>query len=94
MSDNKYKIFRNFMVNELGIGREDIKEWTMQAVRETVEKELRGLDLNDKVRDVAMRIIRDNATSYNCQRDAVVNAVSAILRETVEISFKPKGGEG
>jgi hypothetical protein len=30
------------MVNELGIGREDIREWAMQAVRETIEKELRG----------------------------------------------------
>jgi hypothetical protein len=38
MSDNKYKLFRNFMVNELGISREDIKEWTMQAVKETVFK--------------------------------------------------------
>lgn len=49
MSDNKYKMFRNFMVNELGITKDDIMEWTKQAVSETVEKELRKI-LPDAIR--------------------------------------------
>ena len=37
MSD-KYKMFRNFMVNDLGITRDDIMLWTKEAVAETVTK--------------------------------------------------------
>lgn len=35
---DKYKMFRNFMVNELGISREDIIEWTKEAIKEEVKK--------------------------------------------------------
>ena len=44
MSDNKYKMFRNYMVNELGITRDDIKQWTKDAVAETVNKELHQIN--------------------------------------------------
>jgi hypothetical protein len=27
-NESKYKLFRNFMMNELGITRDDIREWT------------------------------------------------------------------
>ncbi len=37
-SSDKYKEFRNFMVNELGITKEDIKAWTQEAVSREVIK--------------------------------------------------------
>lgn len=36
--DNKYNLFRNYMVNELGITREDIERWTKEAIAAQVEK--------------------------------------------------------
>lgn len=36
--DSRYKLFRNFMVNELGITRADIEKWTKEAVSQQVEK--------------------------------------------------------
>ena len=39
---NKYKMFRNFMVNELGITREDLESWTKQAINRELEKLLKG----------------------------------------------------
>ena len=36
--DSRYKLFRNFMVNELGITRGDIEKWTKEAVSQQVEK--------------------------------------------------------
>lgn len=39
---NKYKMFRNFMVNELGISREDLELWTKEAVSKEVVKVLRS----------------------------------------------------
>jgi len=37
-SGNRYKMFRNFMVNELGLRREDLEEWAKESVAEEVRK--------------------------------------------------------
>lgn len=37
MADNRYKMFRNFMFNELGITREDIESWTKEAIKEKLD---------------------------------------------------------
>lgn len=48
--DDKYKMFHNYMHNELGITKEDIKQWTKEAVTEVaknyVERQFHGVDLN------------------------------------------------
>jgi hypothetical protein len=31
---DKYTLFKNFMHNELGISREDIREWVKESVKE------------------------------------------------------------
>jgi len=35
--NSKYKEFRNLLFNELGITKDDIKEWTKEAVKEVAE---------------------------------------------------------
>ena len=35
---DKYKAFKNYMHNELGIGRGDIRNWTMEATHQYVEQ--------------------------------------------------------
>jgi hypothetical protein len=90
MSDNKYKIFRNFMVNELGISREDIREWTMQAVRETVEKELRGIEVGKMAYDILRNSMRDSHSYGGLQREAVSEALHKTIAERLEISIRIK----
>jgi len=85
MSDNKYKIFRNFMVNELGISRDDIKEWTMQAAKETVEKELRGIDIKEIANAIAHRELK-SVYNYDYQKKIVSEAIGNIVRESLSIS--------
>jgi len=46
---DKYKMFRNFMVNELGITRDDIKQWTKEAVKEVAEKQLGQINVDEIV---------------------------------------------
>ena len=50
MSD-KYRMFKNFMYNDLGITKEDIKHWTEEAVKETslkfVTDKMKDYDVND-----------------------------------------------
>jgi len=89
MSDNKYKMFRNFMVNELGISRDDIKEWTMQAVKETVEKEMRSVDAKKIAYDLARYEIK-NVYDYSYQRDVVRGAIGDVVRNSLSVSVKLK----
>jgi len=90
MADNKYKIFRNFMVNELGISREDIKEWTMQAVKETVEKELRGFNVLEVARESVKGLIYDSYDRRKCVEDAFTKAVKTIVENEITITLNKK----
>lgn len=45
MSDDKYKMFRNYMANELGITKEDIKQWTIEAVEASVQRQIGQIDV-------------------------------------------------
>ena len=38
MAGEKYRMFKQFMHNELGITKEDIREWIKEAVREEAAK--------------------------------------------------------
>lgn len=37
-AEDKYGMFKNFMHNELGISKEDIREWIKLSITEEVEK--------------------------------------------------------
>ncbi len=38
MSSEKYKMFSQFMSNELGITRDDIKEWVKESAEDTITR--------------------------------------------------------
>ena len=90
MSDNKYKVFRNFMVNELGITREDIKEWTMQAVQETVEKILRGVKVEDLVYESVRRIVTRDINEFSFARDVMEKVAYGLIKDKLKISIELK----
>ena len=64
---HKYRLFRNYMANELGVGRAEIEEWTRQAVQEAVErsitKVLQRHNIEALIERAAMKMISD--TSYS-----------------------------
>ena len=63
MSKDKYKAFTNYMHNELGISKEDIRTWTKEAVYEVAETYVQN-QLNDRSVDQRiMSIIKDNKFS-------------------------------
>ena len=85
MSDSKYKLFRNYMVNELGISREDIKEWTIQSINETVEKILRGIKIDDLARDIVLARF-----DYFYKNSCITHAVEKIVRERLDFEITIK----
>lgn len=51
MMSDKYTHFRNYMCNELAITKDDIMEWTKEAVTATVLKQIGQINVAGIVRD-------------------------------------------
>ena len=64
---SKYKDFLNFMYNDLGVTKEDIKQWTQEAVRDIatnyVQNQLSAYTIQDIVKDYLNRgsLYKDNS---------------------------------
>jgi len=85
MSKDKYKAFTNYMHNELGISKEDIRTWTKEAVYEVAETYVQN-QLNDRSVDQRiMSIIRDNKFSIWDRDDKTFDQTirQGVIRELV-----------
>lgn len=91
-SKNKYKLFRNYMTNELGITKEDIQQWTMDAIQKEVAKQLKGRDLgdlaNDAIRKEAHKAVW--GTGFANQGKDLRECVAKELASQLQIGFKQK----
>lgn len=58
--DNKWLMFKNYMHNELGITKEDIRQWIEDAVKSEAERLVKNEFNNFDVRKVVQRIITDD----------------------------------
>lgn len=56
-SKNKYKQFRNYMCNELGITRQDIEAWTKQAAANEIERKIQNLNIDKMVRESIDKVV-------------------------------------
>lgn len=79
-SGNKYKMFRNFMVNELSITREDIKTWTKEAVAEEVLKIVGQIDIEGIIRITA------KSNDHEIKR-MIAREVADSISKGIKISF-------
>jgi hydrogenase maturation factor HypE len=77
---NKYKMFRNFMVNELGISREDIMLWTKEAVADEVKKIIGQFDMRQKIDREISSGIRSKFQQYDSRLFAEI--VQSVVRES------------
>jgi len=57
-TDGKYKLFRNFMYNELGITKDDIERWAKEACREVVEKRAANIDFDAAFKSAVVNIAK------------------------------------
>ena len=82
----KYKMFKQFMHNELGITKEDIREWVKESVREEaakmVAKTYEDFDVKREIREVIN-------SPYNSIRKDLVNACAAEIIKDFKLVYKP-----
>ena len=58
--NDKYKMFKNFMHNELGISKEDIREWVRESIKEEVKNIVERAYGNCNIEGEIRKAIRDN----------------------------------
>ena len=83
--DPRYKMFRNFMVNELEITREDIKKWTKEAVEAEVRRIVPQTNIEEVVRNAAVREIASARGQY------IREIIAKELMNKISINVKQEG---
>jgi hypothetical protein len=86
---DKYKMFRNYMTNELGISRSDIEAWTKEAVSTEVNKRLNGIDFEAVVqREVKFTARESIFGSYRSTGSSELRkAIAAELADQITVSI-------
>ncbi len=85
-SSEKYKLFRNYMVNELGVTRGDIEAWTKQSVATEVNKKLGQINVEKMVQDsISKSVMNSLGSSYssNGLREAIAKEIVSKFVVTV-----------
>lgn len=90
MSDNRYKMFRNFMANELQLTKSDIEEWTKEAVEETVKNILSQYNVESMIEYIIKRIIIERLPR-NTNIDVLLRTeLGRYITDNFDITITPK----
>lgn len=84
MADDKYKMFRNFMFNELGITKEDIRDWIQEAVQEEAHRLVMKTYNNFDVRTELKKQLTDR---YSPLRQDIISDCSRELLKTITLTI-------
>jgi predicted transcriptional regulator len=87
--DDKWVMFRNYMANELGITKEDVREWIMDAVHQEVEQVVNNAygkcDLEKLIKN---EIYSNNLLWSKSFKDTIHQEVGKQLAERLTIQIK------
>jgi hypothetical protein len=87
---DKYKMFRNFMVNELEITREDIERWTKDAVAEEVKKISGQMDIHGMIeRHITRSTGIDRGFVSTRWEEMMRQEIASVIKDNLSIEFKP-----
>jgi hypothetical protein len=86
MKDDKWLMFKNYMHNELGISKEDIRQWIEDAVKQQAETLVKNEFKNFDVHRVVERVISDDKYfgSKTLKRD-IAQELSKQILEKIKI---------
>lgn len=91
--NDKWVMFRNYMHNELGITKEDIRKWIDDAVKQEAKNIVNESFARENPEQLIRRAIYDSTPFKNKTfKDEVIKKTAEILAETLEIKFKEQKG--
>lgn len=87
--NDKWLMFRNYMINELGITKEDIREWIEDAVRIEAKKLAEDAFARENPEQMIRRIVYDSGYfNTNCFKNIVIETAAKCLMERFDIVTK------
>ena len=87
MVNDKYKMFKNFMFNELGITKEDIRSWIQEAIEEEAHRLIMKTYNNFDIRSVLFNQLTDR---YSPLRQDIISNCSKELLKTITLTIDKK----
>lgn len=89
--ENKYKLFKNFMHNELGISKEDIHQWLKDAIKEEAKNLVEQAYGKCNIESVIKSIILDydffeGKTLRSSIRDRICRDLAEMIMKKVSIN--------
>ncbi len=83
--ENKWLMFKNYMHNELGITKEDIRQWVEDAVKEQADRMVKNEFNSFDVKDIVKKIIFDDSyfSSKSLKRE-ITNEIANQLMEHIK----------
>ena len=83
--ENKWLMFKNYMHNELGITKEDIRQWIQDAVKEQAEKLVMNEFNNFDVEKIVKKMVyKDDIFGSNILNRQVCDEVSKQIINRIE----------
>lgn len=87
--NDKWVMFRNYMHNELGITKEDIRKWIDDAVKQEAKNIVNESFARENPEQLIRRAIYDSTVFQNKTfKDEVIKKTAEILAKTLEIKIK------
>jgi hypothetical protein len=87
--ENKWKLFKNYIHNELGITKEDIRQWVQDAVKEQAKIALNGKINNFDIDTTIKRIMmEDDFFGSKKLKDEIMRAVAKEIFNKFEFKLK------
>ena len=87
--NEKWVLFRNYLHNELGITKEDIREWLEEAIqqqaKEMVAQSFSKFSIQDRISEIVEKRNWFHGTHF---KDEVIKETAKILAERVELQLK------
>jgi hypothetical protein len=89
---DKYGMFKNFMHNELGITKEDIRLWVREAVSEEARRLIVEPQMAFSVEKVVENVIWDKKTGFgqDALKEDIKRAVVSALVKRIEVKVESK----
>lgn len=85
---DKYEMFKNYMHNELGISKEDIRTWIQEAVQQQADKLVNNEFNSFDVHNVVTKIIKEERYFGNkTLKSDIKNILVTQIMEKIQIEF-------
>lgn len=92
MDNNKWTMFKNYMHNELGITKDDIQMWVVEAITQQAKKALSEYNYANRIDEMITKriddVIKGNSWNNKSFNDEIISKVVKDLSSQIRLTLK------